>query len=81
MLYYCCWKTGSTDKDTGARGLPQKCKEKKCTGEFSHFPLEMECFIDSVALEGKCSRLKNLDRDSVNEASILPLRWDADAQR
>jgi hypothetical protein len=40
----CIWKEGSSNKDNPAvRQLPQKCKDRKCTGEFDSFKLAFEC--------------------------------------
>lgn len=50
--YYCRWSIGSTNKETGKREPPHKCKKKNCTGIFNSMKELSECedsdFLKSV---------------------------------
>ena len=52
----CVFKNGSTDRETGKSGLPEKCKAKGCKGEFDAAkPVPdkfKECLMEDITERG-----------------------------
>ena len=62
-MQICAWKTSSTNKETGKPDLPEKCKERNCTGMFKKCePIRENCPCKEKKCEPKCAEFMEVER-------------------